>query len=149
MRKLNRFLIPMLLLTALALAACGSTGDDDDDDTTSSPTPSSTGTPEPTFTWIQANVLPRCSGPACHGSGSVAPMTGYNDIVSVNVENTTGGCSAADLRVDPGSSGTSYFFIKLTATPGCGSRMPLSAQPLSAAEQTAVSDWIDSGAPNN
>lgn len=150
MRTLKRFLYPAVLIGVILItSACGSPPADDDDDDNGTPTPTASNTPEATFSWIQSNVIPRCSGPACHGSTSNNAITSYADIVGAPVSNTTGGCSSADTRVVAGDSANSILYTKLTTSPPCGSRMPLSAQPLAADELAAIQTWIDNGAAND
>jgi hypothetical protein len=57
------------------------------------------------------------------------------------------------LRIDPGSSASSYLVAKLedkqASVGGIGDRMPLGAPPLDPLEIQVIREWIDQGAQDN
>ena len=130
----------LALLSAVCLAACG--GDDS----------GSQGAP-PTFTQIYDQILfVRCADSACHGGGGggagMLDFTSRDMAYSQLVDHLSAGPSCGKIgiiRVDPANAQGSLLYLKLSATPPCGSRMPLGSNLTS--DQTAmIADWIAAGA---
>jgi mono/diheme cytochrome c family protein len=130
---------------------------------TDTPTPSATPTvtatltiaPGSTLPELQAEIFtPRCAVPACHTDASAAfngdlslqADSSYGELVGVEPQNFFARRDGL-LRVDPGQPDNSFLVRKVTA-PGLGegSLMPLSGEPLSAAEVERIRAWIDRGA---
>jgi hypothetical protein len=53
------------------------------------------------------------------------------------------------LLVVPGQPEMSLFYLKLSPTPSCGSRMPLGGTPFTDEQLEMVRSWIAAGAPND
>lgn len=58
-------------------------------------------------------------------------------------------CGAGKAYVVAGQPAASLLYLKLSATPGCGVRMPLGGMPLTDAQLQTVSAWITAGAKND
>lgn len=125
------------LALGLALAGCA----DDDDPVASSP-------PEPTYSWIQANVFnARCTG--CHDTTSppegLSLVNAYPNIVNVPSSQQPG----VD-RIEPGLPDSSYLIRKVEGDPSItGVRMPAIGAALSTATIDAMRQWVTDGALNN
>jgi hypothetical protein len=123
----------------------------------SSPPAADGGPLSPTFTNVyQAILEPQCS--LHHAAGAAdsfltfeTQANAYKTLVNVKASGPACGIvTPAETRVVPGSASTSLLYQKVSeATPPCGSQMPLNANPLSAANQALIEDWINAGAPNN
>jgi hypothetical protein len=94
-----------------------------------------------------------CAVAQCHIAGGpppfglvLAPAVSYMDLVNVPV-----GEIAGYTRVVPGSSATSYVYLKIHPSPPHGSQMPPSStgDSLSATEISTIGSWIDQGALDN
>ncbi|MFQ5351641.1 MAG: hypothetical protein ACE5D3_01040 [Candidatus Binatia bacterium] len=85
-----------------------------------------------------------CTASACHSSTAAA--SGLVLETGLSAANLIG-VDAVELlakRVVIGDSASSWLFKKISEPiPAVGSRMPVGAVPLNAAEQQAVKDWID------
>lgn len=101
----------------------------------------------PKFSEIQTNIFNQsCAFSGCHSTGSVSPdLSGnaYSNIV--NRPSSTG-----KDYVEPNDLNDSYLLQKVLGANGInGSRMPLSASPLSQSQIDALKNWISDGAQNN
>lgn len=95
----------------------------------------------------------------CHASGSgmltfTDAATAHAALVGPDRARGTGMCTEAEApleRVTPGDPEASFLFVKVSGTPpeGCGSRMPLSGGPLTAAQVETIRSWIAAGAMND
>jgi len=122
---------------------------------------------------LSGNVQPilsaSCAVSFCHGSPLGAPMS----LLTADTYSSLVGATSCEapplLRVEAGSSATSYIVIKLEGTQStvlgsggcsacslgggtindCGGRMPLGGPYLSDAGIQTIKDWIDQGAENN
>jgi hypothetical protein len=83
-----------------------------------------------TYTWIVANVLPRCTG--CHNSAN--PMAGYSYSTYAATLNS----------VTAGNPNASKFYTEIN-----NGSMPRGSTKLTAIQIQAVRDWIAAGALNN
>jgi len=105
------------------------------------------------FSGIQDMIFTRsCATAFCHdalsytGNLDLTPEHAYAQLVNVPPDIVTA-ASAGLLRVKPGDPAQSFLLIKLNGPPpDQGSRMPLSAAPLSAEQIRLVTDWIVQGA---
>ncbi len=109
--------------------------------------PDGGGTIEPTFTNVNQRILqPSCgtTNSSCHGGSSPTSgliLTSYTSIMN--------DAASQGKTVDPGSASTSNLYLKTTATPPFGERMPKGGAPLSLSMQQLIRDWINAGALNN
>jgi hypothetical protein len=83
-----------------------------------------------------------CSQITCHTTAN--PAAGL-DLQSPGYEIRIVGQPAmgGGTLVEPGNSGASVLYTKLTAAPPFGLRMPAGLPPLSDAEADCIRDWID------
>lgn len=107
----------------------------------------SSGTLEPSFASIQANVLtPMCTG--CH-AGAAAPAGLRLDAASSYA--LLVGVASAEVpslqRVKVGSPDDSYLVHKLEGSAAVGARMPLGGPFLDDAAIAVIRQWIAAGAP--
>ena len=86
---------------------------------------------------IQPIFDANCNSFFCHATGGIGAMSLEPGLAYAN---TIG-------LVIPGNAGTSYFVSRLTGA--FPPRMPLNAQPLSAANLDLIRAWIDAGALDN
>ena len=83
-----------------------------------------------------------CTGSGCHGSSNKAQGL---DLQSPDVASRLVGISATEgpgLLIAPSSPSDSILYLKLTATPPFGARMPLGGTPLDASTLACVLAWI-------
>jgi mono/diheme cytochrome c family protein len=84
-----------------------------------------------------------CTASACHSSSNKAQGL---DLQSPDVASRLVGISATEgpgLLIDPSSPSNSVIYLKLTANPPFGSRMPLAETPLDATTMACILTWID------
>lgn len=120
------------------------------------PSASPTATPLPWLTRIQTTIFnPSCATEFCHdaatASGNLVLTEGqsYANLVDVSPDNRVARDKGL-LRVVPDDPTTSFLIIKVTQPRlGEGSRMPLSAAPLTAEQIALLTGWIEAGAPEN
>jgi len=101
----------------------------------------------PKFSEIQTNIFNQsCAFSGCHVSGSVSPDLSGNSYSNIfNKQSSTG-----KAYVEPNDPSNSYLLQKVLGASGInGSRMPLSASPLTQTQLDAITDWINDGAQNN
>lgn len=87
----------------------------------------------------------------CHDPKGEAPQgfqTGGLDLTSYGGLMAGGVNSAADIAI-AGEPCSSRLLQKVGASPPSGSRMPLVGNPLTAAQQALIHDWIAEGAMDN
>jgi hypothetical protein len=100
---------------------------------------------------VQPILTANCALSGCHGGS--APQLGLDLQDGKSYASLVGVASVeipSLLRVEPGSSGTSYLVLKIEGDPSIlGGRMPLSGSPLPSPEVQVIRDWIDQGAPDN
>jgi hypothetical protein len=110
------------------------------------PVPPPAGSPEPTWDYIQANILqPRCV--VCH-SGTNPPAglsweaSQYDAVVAAPRTNSAG----TYYIVNPGDAANSFLAMKITGDPRSGGQMPQGGPYLDQGSQDLIKLWIDSGA---
>lgn len=137
-----------LLAMCMTCALAGCAGDGEGLDENGRPEGESTGTLQPTFQSIQANVFtPVCTG--CH-AGAAAPLGLRLDEASsyallVNAPSV----EVPELRrVQPGDPNASYLIQKLEGTAARGGRMPLNQPALPQETIAVIRQWITDGAAN-
>jgi hypothetical protein len=121
------------------------------------------GTPAPaTFTDIYAVMFPLGTHGQCNYCHSVPAneisngrlgmgetrAEAYAALVGRGSMSARCGGGGARLVV-PGDPNASLLYLKLSAAPACGDRMPQGASPLTAAQVEMVRSWIAAGAPND
>ncbi len=87
-----------------------------------------------------------CLNSGCHGNGSSTGgfsfgSASYNAVMSASGTNGS--------LIIAGNAASSNFYLKLTATPPFGSRMPLGRTALSTTELDKIKAWINDGALDN
>lgn len=85
----------------------------------------------------------RCGGGICHGDGG-STAAGL-DLTSPGVEQRVSGAAGSGcvgVLADPANPEASLLYTKVLDAPTCGSRMPLTGEPLTADELTCMRDWI-------
>jgi hypothetical protein len=83
-----------------------------------------------------------CTGSTCHSSSNKAQGL---DLQSPDVASRLVGIAATEgpgLLIDPSSPSDSVLYLKLTANPPFGVRMPLGGTPLDASTLACVLAWI-------
>ncbi|HEY5755352.1 MAG TPA: hypothetical protein VIU34_05985 [Steroidobacter sp.] len=137
-----------LLALCMTGALAGCAGDGAGLDENGRPEGESSGSLQPTFQSIQANVFtPVCTG--CH-AGAAAPLglrleEGASYALLVNAPSV----EVPELRrVQPGNPNASYLIQKLEGTAARGGRMPLNQPALPAETIAVIRQWIADGAPN-
>ncbi len=118
------------------------------------PTPSPTATPEPLFVRIQQTIFnPTCATMFCHDAATASgdlvleADVSYGNLVDVEPMNLAAR-QAGLLRVEPFAPADSFLIIKVTnPTLPQGSRMPLGLPPLTPEQIALLTEWIESGAP--
>ncbi|MCC2679582.1 MAG: hypothetical protein K0R29_2158 [Pseudobdellovibrio sp.] len=94
-----------------------------------------------TYTSIFRNIIQtKCA--SCHINGGNFPRG------NLNYTNYTTLMASPNV-VDPGNANGSLLYQAVTRAPGAARFMPQGGQQLTPAEQQAIMDWINSGAPNN
>jgi outer membrane protein assembly factor BamB len=116
------------------------------------------GTNTASFSGIYKDLLAvRCAGPVCHSSNMTGGSLNVTAGATASAVRTTlisrpasgSECASSGLSlVEPGQPDKSLLYLKLTATPPCGSRMPPTG-PLTAAEIDRVRTWIANGAADD
>jgi hypothetical protein len=135
--KTSILLIISLML--IGMVGCSDSGD--------SPTNGSNngGTTEPTFTNVNSLLQSTgCASSSCHGGSSPAgkfSTANYSSIVDSAGNN--------GIAVTSGDGANSNLYRKVTNNPPFGSRMPISGDTLTTAQQQLIKDWIDQGALDN
>ena len=88
-----------------------------------------------------------CGGASCHrDGGTLAPVldddVAYDNLVGV------ASVFASDMApyVDPGNAAGSHLMRRIAGTDGYGVMPAPPAEPISAADQQTIADWIDGGA---
>jgi len=129
------------LLLALALSGASCAGD--------GPAASDTAAGFPT---IQKQIFDQsCVAGGCHNAisraGNLVLVDGqsYQQLVNVPPDNLAARAAGLE-RVTPFQPDTSFLLLKLTDPGNKGSRMPLSAAPLSSAQIDMIRQWIAGGA---
>lgn len=141
-RRPYRAPLASLFAAALLATTAGCAGGLDDPDrftggTTAGCAPGTTAT-----SVIQAQCF------ACHSTDSKANGNGL-DLQAAGLPGrlyTTNAACTMQPLADSANPSASFFLKKLTATPGCGSRMPLGT-PLSDADTACLTEWLVKGAP--
>jgi hypothetical protein len=96
---------------------------------------------------VEADILAaRCGGSVCHSAeeGRAAGLDLVTPGVAARVSgvaSASNDCNGAMLAV-PGDPATSLMYTKVSASPPCGSRMPLAQDPLSDEEIGCIATWI-------
>jgi hypothetical protein len=157
----------LVILSALALAACGNDngGDVPDGGANADAGPDAACEIEPTFTSLHNKVLSSgsCVASGCHNSAAVNGQAGNLDLsggsAAVYAELTTETSAEVGAglpnRVLPMNPNSSFLYRKLTEDdpPGTGGRMPLACTLLNTClpqcQLDAFEAWIQAGAANN
>ena len=85
---------------------------------------------------------PSCGGTGCHGAtGAQQDLDLVSPGVAARVVGVSG-VSCATTLADPANPEASLIYQKLSATPPCGSPMPLARPPLSEEDTACVLAWI-------
>jgi hypothetical protein len=147
MTRQQRSLRPLLLLTALAVAA----GCDEALSNLTGPTPNLV----PTFASVQREIFeaPDQSGrPACTSCHN-ATLSRFNgldlshDVAYANLVNAASRSKSGAIRVIPGDPANSYVIQKLEGAAGIvGARMPFNGPYLSPGQIAVIRRWIENGA---
>jgi hypothetical protein len=85
----------------------------------------------------------RCGGSVCHSNGD-STAAGL-DLTSPDVEERVSGApgtACVGILADPADPEASLLYTKVSGTPTCGARMPLTGDPLTEDELTCMRDWI-------
>jgi len=99
----------------------------------------------PCAAYVEGTLLPRtCATVYCHGAAE--PAAGL-DLASPDLARRLVGVRATTncrgvLLIDRARPQASLMLVKLGASPGCGSRMPLGQTALSAAEISCMRVWV-------
>ena len=112
------------------------------------------------FSEIYAALFPSTTNARCNFCHSMPASEASNGKLSVGMDAQTAhaalvGKSSASAKcmgrplVVPGHPETSLLLQKLSATPPCGSRMPVGGAALSDAQLEQIRSWIAAGAPND
>jgi len=116
--------------------------------------------PPATFTEVYSMMFPRATNAQCEACHALPA----HDVVNGNLETGMTQQSAYDALVGKKSTSSrcmqmtlvapkdpdhSLFYLKLTATPPCGVRMPNGGKQFTDAQLEMIRSWIDDGAPNN
>ncbi|GMV06575.1 MAG: hypothetical protein AMXMBFR53_28510 [Gemmatimonadota bacterium] len=146
--------VPLTLLLALALAACGG-GDSPVAPGGDGGGPGGSGSPggdspkaDPSFASDIVPIFTRlgCTAGGCHGAPVQAGLnlasSPYTNLVSVASTQT------GELRVIPGNANDSYLVKKLEGRASQGERMPVGGQ-IGATDLANIKNWINQGAKNN
>lgn len=139
-------LLPVALSLVVLVAACSDDGDDN-------PTDPGGGTSDSaSFSLTVRPILSsRCATSACHGSATGQGGLIFNTTSPTHTQVLAITSPNGDF-VNPGSSATSNFYLKIIATvptPPGGPRMPFGGPYLSSGQQGAIMRWIDNGALDN
>ena len=96
---------------------------------------------------IQDTLAVQCAKSGCHGIDSSQGGFTMGNVTWSEIRNGSGNHG---LVVIPGNASASNLFLKTTASPPFGTRMPNDGPPyLSIQAQTAIRDWINQGALDN
>lgn len=102
----------------------------------------------PTWTAIYDEVLgPWCAG--CHAAGGSTGLDlSSRDAALRALRRPAGGgpSCASGIYLDPANPDASLLLVKLGASPGCGSAMPIGGPPMPAEVVAGIRSWIASGA---
>ncbi|RKG98425.1 hypothetical protein D7X32_29695 [Corallococcus carmarthensis] len=94
---------------------------------------------------IQAQCL------SCHSTDAKGSAGGGFDLQASGLPGrlytTNAACNSAPLA-DSANPSQSFFLKKLTASPGCGSQMPLGGTALNAADTACLTNWLVAGKPS-
>jgi len=144
--------VPLALLLALALAACGGgdspAGPDDDNGNPGGNPGGDQPKADPSFSSDIVPIFTRlgCTAGGCHGAPVQAGLnlasSPYTNLV--NVASTQTG----ELRVIPGNANDSYLVKKLEGRASQGERMPVGGQ-IGTTDLANIKNWITQGAKNN
>ncbi len=88
----------------------------------------------------------RCATSGCHGLGSSQSNFTMGNVTWAEIRNGAGNNGPVLVA---GNASASNLYLKTTANPPFGNRMPNGGTPLSTADQNAIRDWINQGALNN
>lgn len=92
---------------------------------------------------IRDTLLVRCAA-VCHSSTFHLGGVNMGSVTWAEIRAVSG--DSGGLVIVPGNSSASNLYLKTTATPPFGFRMPNDGIYLSLETQTAIRDWIDQGA---
>ena len=113
-----------------------------------------------TFSDIYSTLFPATTAPRCNFCHGMPPTAISNGNLSVGMDQKSAyaalvGKTSMDARcmgmplVTPGKPEASLFYLKVSATPPCGDRMPLGGSPLSDTQIEMIRSWIAAGAKDN
>ncbi|HEX2896856.1 MAG TPA: hypothetical protein VHP63_02260 [candidate division Zixibacteria bacterium] len=96
---------------------------------------------------IQDTLIARC---VCHSAAFASSAGGGMSMGSYSSSDLRNAAGANGSIIIPGNGSGSNFYLKTTATPPFGNRMPQDGLPfLSLETQAAIKNWIDQGALDN
>jgi cytochrome c553 len=154
MERIQRSILTASML-ALALLGCGGdggTGVDDGGDDPVDRDPPREIKANPSFQNDVREIFARrgCTASNCHGSSQQGGLGLATDPHPNLVGTPSVGC-AGEIRVIANDAENSYLVKKLEGRQpqGCGSRMPLAADPLDEIDMANIRNWIARGALNN
>ncbi len=143
MRK--RIYLLSVSLIPLLLTACSDGGDDNNITGNGGG-----GDTLPDTISFASNVKPiltaSCAVAGCHGIGSVSGGLTLGNAAYSAVRTASGDNGAV---ISAGQSGSSNLYLKVTANPPFGRRMPDGQPALSATQIQTIMTWIDQGALDN
>lgn len=146
-RWAKRNLSVLVVVAATTVAGCGGGGGGAGP--TAPPPPGGSPT---TLSQIQSQVFtPTCARVGCHDAASAqAGLVLSSGSARGNLVNVASSQQPALNRVTPGNPGASYLVRKVRGDASItGSRMPISAAPLTQAQIDGIIQWINDGAPAN
>jgi hypothetical protein len=161
--------IAIALLCLVALLGCG--GGDDDSSTNNAKGgagmgsagkggSAGNGAPAATFTQIFDMMYPMATNARCTACHSQPPFDVANGNLSMGmdkasaykalfgVKSTSSKCGGMTY-LDPGKPESSLLYLKLTATPPCGVRMPNGGNMFTPDQLEMVHGWIAAGAKDD
>jgi hypothetical protein len=153
----------------LVAAACSTTAAPPGSPAQDASTTAEAGPIQPTFTNVYNKVLrtSHCTETQCHGAAEqgnlgLSKAAAYKNLVGVAASGECTpvagapeagafcGCGQSGLtRVVAGDPEHSLLVIKLSGSPSCGDMMPPNSEPIAAALQDLVKQWIQAGAKND
>lgn len=135
--KLLSTLLGLMLIGVLGCSSDSGTNSNGDDDGNTN------GDPVSFSQDVNPILQSSCSFSNCHGG--TPPESGFS---TASYETVTGNADHGPLVV-PGDASSSNLYLKVTANPPFGERMPRGMTPLSASQINTIRDWINEGAEDN
>ena len=139
----------LLVVAPFAIAACSS--DDPAAPDPNPPPPARVILAAPSFATNIVEIFNRtgCSSGNCHGNGAAGLTLSTAAVSFANLVNIASSFCGGETRVIPNDATNSYLMKKVLGTQACGARMPLGGGQLDATDIGNLTNWINTGAPNN